>query len=115
MAHKSERVSAAIQALAAQYFNKISRGAALITVTGVSLSSDRHLARVLLSVFPATHDEQALEFARRHTREMRQHIASHVKLGLLPRIVFEIDVGERNRQRLDELSQLNRQTGHVAK
>ncbi len=76
----------------------------LITPTRTDLSPDRKNATIYVSVFPDTADRIAVEFLMRHKDLFRKYLKETARLGVLPYIKFELDYGERNRQRLDELS-----------
>jgi len=58
---------------------------------------------VRMTVFPESEEKQALDFARRKRTEFREYVKSRVKTRLLPAIDFEIDFGEKNRQRIEEI------------
>jgi len=61
-------------------------------------------ARIYFTVLPTDKQTAALEFAKRRRNDFRRFIMSKKLFGFAPRIDFEIDYGERNRQRIDELS-----------
>jgi hypothetical protein len=56
-----------------------------------------------LSVYPESAEEPALAFAQRNRTELSDFFKKRVK-ALPPHIEFFIDKGEKNRQRLDQLS-----------
>ncbi|MBI4079629.1 ribosome-binding factor A [Candidatus Kaiserbacteria bacterium] len=76
----------------------------LITVTRAELSDDFRNVTVLLSVLPHTKEEEALAFAKRARSDFRTYVKEHSFLQPVPIIDFEIDYGEKNRQRVDELT-----------
>ena len=45
-----------------------------------------------------------LAFAKRKRSEFREYLKKHSALQRLPTVDFEIDYGEKNRQRIDEIS-----------
>lgn len=91
--------------LAARYIAREANRNTLITPTRVSLSSARTRATVYVSVFPDTAADKAVEFLQRHRGDFFDFLKKESRLHPLPGVHFEFDVGEQNRQRLDELSQ----------
>ncbi len=91
--------------LAARYIAKEANRNTLITPTRVSLSTSRTRAIVFVSVFPDSEADKAVEFLQRHRGSFFDFLKKESRLFPIPGISFEFDVGEQNRQRLDELSQ----------
>ena len=89
---------------AAEYINRESNRLSLVTVTRTMLSRDGKRADILISVFPQEREEEALWFLKRKRSDFRTFLKQHTRLGRLPRIDFAIDEGEKNRQRIDALS-----------
>lgn len=100
---KQVRMRDEIMKHAAEFLERESSRASLITVTNVELSSGSREATVFVSVFPTEREEQALDFVKRQERDFRMYLSEHARLQRTPRIHFELDHGERNRQRIDEL------------
>ncbi|MEA1929700.1 MAG: ribosome-binding factor A [Patescibacteria group bacterium] len=101
--HRRERLIAALSQLTAGFLQQHAGPQSLITVTGLNLSSDGRRADVLLSVYPVEKEQAALDFARRQLSELRQHVKKNLSSRAVPRFSFEIDQGEKNRQRVEEL------------
>jgi len=92
--------------LAAHFFRRESGINSLITVTDVSISPDFKNATIFITTLPTSEEERALDFARRKRSELREYISkAHANLRTLPLLEIRIDEGERNRQKIDELSQ----------
>ena len=104
MDNRHERAAEAIRHGAAEFLAREAGPQSLITVTGVVLSTDLGHARVLLSVLPEDREAAALGLAHRHVEDFKDFLRSRVKLPRMPRVDFEIDRGEKNRQRLEEIS-----------
>jgi len=77
---------------------------ALITVTHSEMSPSYKEATVYFSVLPATMEKEALKFAKRARSDFRDYLRKNTKLHPTPTVDFEIDLGEKNRQRVDELT-----------
>ncbi|HEY4510783.1 MAG TPA: ribosome-binding factor A [Candidatus Paceibacterota bacterium] len=104
MSERSEKIREAIRINAAEFLMRESNRQSLITVTGAAVSDNLKRAMVFITVLPDSHETAALGLANRKVRDFREFLRERVKLGVLPRIEFVIDRGEKNRQRLDELS-----------
>ncbi|MEK7087688.1 MAG: ribosome-binding factor A [Patescibacteria group bacterium] len=105
MSSKSEKIREAIRHAAAEFLSETSNRTSLITVTGVQLSPKRDQATVLITVFPESKEEEALAFAGRSGGALRDFLSKRVSLQHVPYISFALDLGEKNRQRIEELSE----------
>jgi len=104
MTERQEKVAKLIKKLSAQFLQIESSGQSLITVTNCTISPDLSKATIFISVLPEKSEEFALNFIRRKRGEMRDYIKKNTKMRVLPFLDVEIDYGEKNRQRIDELS-----------
>ena len=104
---KHNRLAEYIREVAAEYLVRESNRDSLITVTGVELSDTEGHARILVSILPTAKEADALEFVSRKANDLRLYFMKKVKIRRAPRMSFAIDVGEKNRQRIDEISHIN--------
>ena len=58
---------------------------------------------VFFSVLPEKYEEAVLNFAKRKRADFREYLKEHTVLRYLPTIDFALDLGEKNRQRIDGL------------
>ncbi|HVV14885.1 MAG TPA: ribosome-binding factor A [Candidatus Paceibacterota bacterium] len=105
MDNRHERLEAGLRDVAAEFMVREAGRGSLITITRAMLTEDNKHATIYMTVLPETAEENALSFANRNRTEMKDFFKTRIKGALPPDIVFEIDMGEKNRQRLDELSQ----------
>ena len=103
--NRNERIREALRETAAEFLAREAGRQSLITVTNTRLSDDGRRGIVFITVLPESAEESALAFAQRNRGELAKPFKEHVKGAALPHIEFMIDRGEKNRQRLDELSQ----------
>ena len=89
---------------AADFFARESNGKSLITVTAADVSPDLRSIKIYFSVLPSEYEKPALNFAKRSRTEFREYIKSHARLQYLPNVDFAIDLGEKNRQLIDDLT-----------
>lgn len=100
---RDEKIKDQIKKFAAEFLQKESNGLSLITVTNVQLGHEAKEATILLTVLPEEKQDEALEFARRQLSEFREFMNKKVKAGRMPFFHFDIDRGEKHRQRIDEI------------
>lgn len=93
-----------LRSIAAQYFLREAGTRSLITVTDATVSPDFKYATIYITTIPTSEETAALEFAKRKRTELREYLKGHSKMRVLPVLEIKIDEGERNRQRIDELS-----------
>ena len=101
---RHERKEEIIHRLAAEFVRDNSGKSSLITVTRVELYGKGKEARIFFTTLPESEEDTAEKFLVRKTNEFKTFVRDHSRLGVLPYFHFKIDYGERNRQRLDELS-----------
>jgi ribosome-binding factor A len=104
MTLRQEKVKENIKHLVAQFLEKESNGTSLITVTDTNVSKDLKKATIFITVLPDSSEDSALNFAKRKRSDIRGFIRKKLQMRILPFLDFEIDKGEKNRQRIDELS-----------
>ena len=90
--------------MAAEYIRENSGKTSLITVTRVELSPTGKEGKIFFTTIPESEEDTALKFLERKAPEFRKYVHDESRIGIVPHISFKIDYGERNRQRLDELS-----------
>jgi ribosome-binding factor A len=106
MEHYSERqlkVSGELKNIAADFFERESNGASLITVTRCEISRDLKYSTIFISVLPESKEEAAINFARRMRPDLKQYVKKRFKSKAIPFFEVEIDYGEKNRQHIDDL------------
>lgn len=103
MSIKNERTMEVIKDLAAKFLAYEGNKSSLITVTSLDMSKDGKKCTIFFTVFPETLQKTALEFAKRKRSEFKKYVQNNSKLGRIPFMDFEIDMGEKNRQKIDEL------------
>ncbi len=103
---KEERYKEIIRQKASEFLERESSGKALITVTEVKLLAKGKKALIFFTVYPNEKENGALDFAKRKRSDFRDFLKRESKLFKLPFVDFEIDLGEKNRQKIDNLSQM---------
>ncbi len=101
--HHQEKMVSIIVPVVAEYLNYHSNGSSMITVTNCLVSDDFKRATIYITVLPDDKEAEALNFAKRQRSEIREFLRKKTKIGLLPFIDIELDLGEKHRQKIDEL------------
>ena len=103
MSTRDDRMKEILRDMGARFLLLNGSGASLLTVTRVELTSDGKRATIFFTVFPDNFEKTALEFAKRKRSEFKEFVKDNSKLGRIPQMDFEIDSGEKNRQKIDSL------------
>lgn len=103
MSNRDERIREILRDLGARFLLLNGNGKSLLTVTNIELTSNGKNATILFTVFPVEFEKTALEFAKRKRSEFKEFVKENSKLGRIPQLDFEIDTGEKNRQKIDNL------------
>lgn len=101
---RQTQVSQEIAHMAGDFLARESAVKALLTVTHADVSPTFKEVTVFISVLPQTMEAQALKFAKRSRSDFREYVKRQSHLHPIPVVDFEIDLGEKNRQRIDELT-----------
>ncbi len=100
---RGEKIANHIKELSATYIEREASNTSLITVTRVLISPDNKNATIMISVLPREKENAAYGFIKRNLGELRKHITKNLKINPIPFLNVEIDEGEKNRQKIDEL------------
>ena len=102
--NRTEKMIRVIKEVAADFMQLESNGASLVTITEVRLSKDEKYANIYFTVLPENKEEAVLEFTKRKRSEFKQYVKSKTRLGRIPMFDFDIDLGEKHRQKIDIIS-----------
>ncbi len=104
MSHREIQVAEELQHHAADFFARESNAQSLITVTRTVMGQGLKTAMIYFTVLPESFEKTALAFAKRSRSDFRDYVKKHSAFHPIPTIDFEIDMGEKNRQRVDDLT-----------
>ncbi len=102
---RHERVASLIKHEAAAFINREANHDPMITVTRVGIAPDYRRATIFITTIPDGKEGDALIFLKRYAGEFRQFLKKNTNLKIIPHIEFDLDVGERHRQHIDELAE----------
>lgn len=100
---RKEKIAELVKQLSAQFLERENNRTSLITVTNCIISSDLKKATILITVLPEKKEFTALDFAKRKRKDLRKFLQKNMRIKIIPFIDIQIDKGEKNRQRIDEL------------
>ena len=103
MSFRKEKVNNEIKEVVANFLEKEGNNLSLITVTSVDVSPDLKNAKILISVLPENKEKAALDFCKRKRSEIKTEIKKKMNLRVIPFVDIEIDMGEKNRQKIHDL------------
>lgn len=102
--NRNEKVANQIRELAAIFLGRENNRTSLITVTSTTCSPDLKKATILITVLPESKERLALEFVKRKCKDLREFLKKNLPIKVIPFLDVAIDLGEKNRQRIDELT-----------
>lgn len=105
MIQKDNKLKEMLRELAAEFFSRTSNRLSMITITDVEILSRGGKAVILMTVLPESMEESALEFAHRQLSDLREYVKEKSRIGRIPFFEVRIDTGEKNRQRIDKITE----------
>lgn len=104
MDNRDEKLKDLVTKIAAEFLQRESNYTSLITVTNVIIEDRGQRATIYFTVLPEGKEKGALGLLKRKRAEFREYFATKARMRALPFFDFEIDMGEKNRHRIDEIS-----------
>ncbi len=102
--NKYDSLKENIRELAADFISKNSNRQSLITVTDVEISNRGNQAVIKISVLPESEEKKAFEFVSRQMHDFKIYVQDKSRIGRIPFFSVQIDKGEKNRQKIDEIT-----------
>lgn len=82
----------------------IRAGGALVTVTRADIAPNLRNVTIFVSVLPKSREAETLVSLKRLRTDLHDFLKEKTVLRDVPTVDFAIDIGEGNRQRIDELT-----------
>ena len=86
-----------------EFIERESNKQSLVTVTRCDTAPDLSNVIVYVSVFPTDSEDQVIKFLNRRKYDARSYMKKRVMSRVIPQVNFMIDLGEKNRQHIDQL------------
>ncbi len=103
ISYRKEKLPELITHLAADFIALESNRTSLITITGCRLSGDSKRAMLLYTVLPENQELAAKDFLNRKRLDFKHYVQDKSRIGRIPMLSFALDLGEKNRQKIDFL------------
>lgn len=103
MSDRNIKVANQIKELSATFLGQENNRTSLNTVTSATASPDLKRATIFITVLPVSKEATALGFTKRRRGDLREFLKKNMSIKTIPFIDIEIDKGEKNRQKIDEL------------
>lgn len=104
MTLRQEKVSELVLQKTAEFIQRESGPQSLITVTRCDIAPTMRQSTIYITVLPESKEQDVLFFLKRKLPEMREYLKKNMRSKTVPFLDVEIDTGEKNRQRIDEIS-----------
>lgn len=86
-----------------EFIERESNKQSLVTVTRCDTAPDLSNVIVYVSVFPTDAEDKVINFLNRRKYDARTYMKKRVVSRVIPQVNFMIDLGEKNRQHIDQL------------
>lgn len=101
---RQHKVAGELAHHAADFIARESNRTSLITVTHSNIAPDLKNVTIFVSVLPKEEQIDALAFLKRVRTDFHDYLKAKTVLRNVPTVDFALDIGEENRQRVDELT-----------
>ena len=102
--YRKEKLPELLKRLAAEFIEREYNSPSLVTVTGANISTNQKNVDILYTVLPDKDEGVVKKFLDLNNNNFIEFIDSHARIGRMPSIRFLLDIGEKNRQRIEEIS-----------
>lgn len=90
---------------AGKFIARESNYQSLITPTNIEMSKDGKYVTIFVSVFPEDKEKPVIDFLKRKRSAFKHFIKNDTRVARIPFVDFEIDQGEKARQKIEKISQ----------
>lgn len=97
MSERTTKIEEMLMRIAAEYIEKESNKTSLITVTRTEITLDLRQAKVFITVYPETKENEVVDFLKRQRSELRDFVKKRMIVKVIPFLDVEIDKGEKAR------------------
>lgn len=101
--YRAQKLPELLRHLAADFIQRESNGTSLVTVTRADISPSKKRVIIFFTVLPEEKETSVMELLLRRKRDFMEFIDNNARIGRMPEIQFSVDIGEKNRQKIDFL------------
>ncbi len=102
--HNAQTAGELLRHIGAEWIERNATNQSLITLTNTVLSEDRRHVTFFITVYPEDKEAPVLDFLNRSKDDIRKDIREKTDGRFYPQVNVVIDGGEKNRQKIDELT-----------
>jgi len=103
MTLRQEKLNAELTKIIAAFVREEIGISPLVSVTRVDVARGLKSAVARITVFPEKDEGAALVLLEKKRGALGRYLAAHTRMKYIPAVLFEIDHGEENRRRIEEL------------
>ncbi len=103
MTLRQEKFNSLLKNLISSFLCKELDKNCVMTITRVETPKDFKTAKIFISIFPENREKEIMKFLKSKAGDLRRYIGSQIKTKFLPFLEFEIDEGNKNVKRIEEL------------
>ena len=100
---REEKLNTHLQKVLAEFLREELGVSPLVSVTRVEVARGLRSARVFITVYPEKDAGAVLAVLEKKHGALMRYLTAHTRIKYIPSVSFEIDLGEKNRQRIEEL------------
>jgi len=102
---RKDRILPMLQKNVSNFLEKEGEPGLLITVTKMTISKDFKYSTIYISIFPEQKEGEIFNSLEKKKKDLQNFVKIHTRLKTLPFFEIKIDEGEKNRQKIDAMSQ----------
>ncbi len=103
MSVRNERLVSILKNATSVFIQQFSEPGTIATVTNLNLSENAKNATIFFTVLPEKNEVEILKNFKKKIPEFRYLLIKKYKINSPPELDLKIDVGEKNRQKIDAL------------
>jgi len=104
MNDRQKKMSRELIRVSSEFLQRKTNKTSLITITNCDLSPDFKNATLYVTVIPEEKERAGITFVTRQLYSLRNFVKKNLNMKTIPLFNVKIDIGEKNRQRIDEIS-----------
>ncbi|MBU2633015.1 ribosome-binding factor A [Patescibacteria group bacterium] len=103
MTLREEKINSLLKRILSEFFARLTSGGCFVNITEIEIARDLKFAKIFVSIYPEKESPRMLKMLKKKGGEMRKYVGTKTRLKFIPFFEFQIDKGEKNRQRIEEL------------
>lgn len=105
MPFRKEKIISLLEKIVSSFVKSKVESGTIVSITGIEISNDLRKVKILISIFPENKEKETFNSLKDKEKDLRNYAKTRLKMKFLPSFEIEMDKGEKNRQRLEEILQ----------